>query len=58
MVSVAGVDEGQRIEAAAGDLLFLKGQNYPGLYGESDTQLAAPETACIFFLFFILFCER
>jgi len=34
MVSVAGVDEGRRIEAAAGDLLFLKGQNYPGLYGE------------------------
>lgn len=34
MFTVAGVAEEQRTETAAGDLLFLKGQAYPGLFGE------------------------
>lgn len=34
VVSVAGVDEQHDIQAAAGDLLFLKGNAFPGLLGE------------------------
>jgi hypothetical protein len=35
-VSIAGVDEGQGIQTAAGDLLFLKGNAFPGLFGEQS----------------------
>jgi hypothetical protein len=31
---VAAVDEAHRIQTGSGDLLFLKGQGYPGLFGE------------------------
>ena len=32
-VSIAGVDEQHGVQTAAGDLLFLKGNAFPGLYG-------------------------
>lgn len=34
MFSVAAVSEEHSIETAAGDVLFLKGQSYPGIYGK------------------------
>jgi hypothetical protein len=34
MFAISAVAEEHRIEAAAGDLLFLKGLAYPGMYGE------------------------
>jgi hypothetical protein len=36
--SVAAVDEEHRIETAAGDMLFLKGQAYPGMYGKHSVR--------------------
>lgn len=36
IVSVAGVEEQHGIQAAAGDLLYLKGNAFPGLLGECD----------------------
>lgn len=33
-VFVAAVEEAHGIQTGPGDLLFLKGQSYPGLYGE------------------------
>lgn len=35
-VSVAGVDEAHGVQTAAGDLLFLKGNAFPGLFGECE----------------------
>jgi hypothetical protein len=38
VVSVAGVEEQHGIQAAAGDLLYLKGNAFPGLLGEGDVE--------------------
>lgn len=40
--SVAAVDAAHRIQAGPGDLLFLKGQGFPGLFGEHLLNPAAP----------------
>lgn len=40
-VAVAGVDdEAHAVQTAVGDLLFLKGNAFPGLFGEQQLQEA------------------
>jgi hypothetical protein len=43
--SIAAVSEKHRIETAAGDLLFLKGQAFPGMYGEHSMMLSSSSGA-------------